>query len=83
MADGALRSDVLRALDEASVAAEPMADAAWYRVSRDDLTIAVRMRDTVSRTVTDLLHRTFSISKSKFFPTQLRVVQKAAGAERD
>jgi hypothetical protein len=83
MADGALFDDVVRVLRDAGVSVESTDKAPYFRVSRGDIVKVICLRGVVSRTVVDLLHRTFDLPKARFFPTTLRAVplerQKASG----
>lgn len=49
MADGALRKDVVKVLEQEGVEVVCLPES-WYRLSQDSELITVRMLDTVSRT---------------------------------
>lgn len=67
MADGALRSDVFRALRDAEVEIEDLPDGRFRLFKGDSLEI-VRLGEVVSRTKVDELSRIFIVAKVKFFP---------------
>lgn len=73
MADGALRSDVLKVLGQEGVDVTPLPDSR-YRLSRADVLITVRLQEVVSRTTAASLERHFGVAKAKFFPPTLKVV---------
>lgn len=83
MADGALRSDVLRVLKDGGVEVSPLPESR-YRLATNTVVIVKRLQDVVSRTTLAEFERSFGITKAKFFPAN-KVVPidraKASGNE--
>jgi hypothetical protein len=67
MADGALRTDVLRVLDKAGVEVCPLSENR-FRLCKGDTLLTIRMHEVVSRTTLGNLERRFGIPKARFFP---------------
>ena len=73
MADGAMRSDILRVLGQEQVEVTAL-PGNRYRLAKGDELLTIRMLETVSRTTCANLERRFGIAKSKFFPALRPVV---------
>lgn len=73
MADGALRSDVLKVLAEEGVEYETL-PSDRYRLVKGDVVLTVRMQQTVSRTTLSNFERRFGITKARFFPPIAKVL---------
>ena len=71
-ADGALRTDVLRALRDADVDVSELPEGR-YRLVKGAVLQVVRLRETISRGKADELGRLFGVSIGRFFPS-LKVV---------
>lgn len=84
MADGALRTDVLKVLGQEGVEATPLPESR-YRLSRGDTFLTIRMHEVVSRTTVGTIERHFGIARVKFFPPTIKVVPidrpKASGEQ--
>lgn len=83
MADGALRTDILRVLEQDGVEVSSLPEGR-YRLAKGEAVLTVRLGEVVSRTTVSNLERRFGIAKARFFPP-LRVVPidrpKAIGSD--
>lgn len=67
MADGALRSDILRVLKEAQVEVSDLPEQR-YRLCKGETVLVVRLQETISGTTVDKISRRFTIPKARFYP---------------
>ena len=85
MSDGALRTDVLRALAREGIEVSPLTDSR-YRLCKGDLIYVVRMHEVLSNTTAAKIARHFEIPKVRFYPPLKPVIPfgrpKASGEDQ-